>query len=110
MDAYNYTVARYPDQSYCRLPDDGGLDDWNQNCYPTPGLQNSLNGDPSSPPKGVDLELLCPIADTLPSDFVLAECEPYGNNIWNRSFWDAGGWFGEKILPGIKSRWDVYVD
>jgi hypothetical protein len=27
-DAYNYFVVRFPDQSYCRLPDNGGLDDW----------------------------------------------------------------------------------
>ena len=37
VDAFNYTVVNYPDQSYCRLPDNGGLDDWNRNCFPTPG-------------------------------------------------------------------------
>lgn len=41
-DAYNYTVVRYPDQAYCRLPDDGGLDPWSEKCFPTPGLKNSL--------------------------------------------------------------------
>ncbi|MCI0552200.1 MAG: lamin tail domain-containing protein, partial [Anaerolineae bacterium] len=44
MDAYNYFVVRFPDQSYCRLPDNGGADDWNTNCFPTPGLQNALSG------------------------------------------------------------------
>jgi hypothetical protein len=36
-DAYNYTVVKYPDQAYCRMPDNGGLDDWNTNCFATPG-------------------------------------------------------------------------
>jgi Lamin Tail Domain/Bacterial Ig-like domain (group 3) len=110
MDAYNYTGARYPDQGYCRLPDNGGLDDWNQNCYPTPGLQNSLSGEFVSPTRGGSETLLCPIADTLPDDFVFAECSPYGSNIWRRAFWDSTGWYGEKLLPGIKSRWDVFAD
>jgi hypothetical protein len=110
MDAYNYTVARYSDQSYCRLPDDGGLDDWNQNCYPTPGLQNSLSGSFLSPVNGVRDVPYCPIADTLPDDFVLAECAPFGNNIWRRAFWDATGWYGERIIPGMERRWDVFVD
>ena len=43
-DAYNYRVVRYPDHTYCRYPDNGGADDWNTNCFPTPGLQNSLSG------------------------------------------------------------------
>jgi hypothetical protein len=110
MDAYNYTIARYSDQSYCRLPDNGGLDDWNQNCYPTPGLQNSLSSEFVSPANGLNETLRCPIADTLPEDFVIAECSPYGNNIWRRAFWDATGWYGETIIPDIESRWDVFAD
>jgi hypothetical protein len=39
---------------------------------------------------------LCPIADTLPEEFFLAECTPFGNNIWNRYYWDRFGWFGGK--------------
>ena len=49
-DAYNYSVVRFPDQSYCRLPDNGGLDDWNEHCFPTPGLQNSLSERRVNPP------------------------------------------------------------
>jgi hypothetical protein len=109
MDAYNYSVVRYPDQSYCRLPDNGGLDDWNQNCYPTPGLPNSQSGSFVQSP-GVENVPSCPISDTLPDDFVFAECDPFGNNIWRRAFWDATGWFDEKILPGIENRWDVFAD
>jgi len=110
-DAYNYTVVKYPDQAYCRMPDNGGdLDDFIQNCFPTPGLKNSLSGSFVRPPtqKGDDPPE-CPIADTLPFDFVWAECPSFGN-IWSRFYWDAKGWFGEKSIPDLNSKWDVYVD
>lgn len=110
MDAYNYFVVRFPDQSYCRLPDNGGADDWNQNCFPTPGLQNSLSGNIVNPPTIGQPENLCPIADTLPADFVLAECLPFGNNIWNPAYWDRFGWYGEKHLPVSPGKWPVFVD
>ncbi len=76
VDAYNYFVVDRPDQSYCRLPDNGGLDDWNQNCFPTPGLPNALSGNFIDSPVENDNEPVCPIADTLPQDFALAECRP----------------------------------
>jgi len=108
-DAYNYTVVKYPDQSYCRLPDNGGLDDWNQNCFPTPGLQNALSGAFARPPtEKSDEEPLCPIADNIPLDFAWAECPLFGN-IWSRFYWDKNGWFGEKNIPA-NGKWDVYVD
>jgi hypothetical protein len=108
-DAFNYRVVRFPDQSYCRLPDNGGLDDWTQNCFPTPGLQNSL-GSAVNPPTSGDVNELCPIADTLPLDFVLAECPPFGNNIWNPEYWDQSGWFDERFLPESPGKWNVFVD
>jgi hypothetical protein len=109
-DAYNYRVVRFPDQSFCRLPDNGGLDDWNTNCFPTPGLQNALSGSFVSPPNVVDADLLCPIADTLPLDFILAECPPFGNNIWSAAYWDDEGWYGEKYLPRSPGKWPVFAD
>jgi Lamin Tail Domain len=109
-DAYNYFVVRFPDQSYCRLPDNGGLDDWNQNCFPTPGLQNSLSGSSVNPPTENGAENLCPISDTLPDDFVLAECPPFGNNIWNPDYWDKFGWFDEKNLPESPGKWPVFAE
>jgi hypothetical protein len=109
-DAYNYFVVRFPDQSYCRLPDNGGLDDWNQNCFPTPGLQNSLSGSSVNPPTENAAENLCPISDTLPEEFVLAECPPFGNNIWNPEYWDKFGWFDEKNLPKSPGKWPVFAD
>ena len=109
-DAYNYNFVRFPDQSFCRLPDNGGLDDWNTNCFPTPGLQNALSGSFVSPPNVVDADLLCPIADTLPLDFILAECPPFGNNIWRAAYWDDEGWYGEKNLPKSPGKWPVFAD
>jgi hypothetical protein len=111
MDAYNYFVVQFPDQSFCRLPDDGGADTWNENCYPTPGLKNSLSGSILRPPTQEDEDQpLCPIADTLPEAFVIAECSPFGNNIWNRSYWDKFGWYGEMSLPNAIGKWEVFAD
>jgi hypothetical protein len=110
MDAYNYFVVRSPDQSYCRLPDNGGADDWNENCFPTPGLQNSLNSNTVNPPIAGGVDRLCPIADTLPEDFVYAECLPFGNNIWNPAYWNRFGWYNETYLPESSGKWPVFVD
>ena len=109
VDAFNYTVVNYPDQSYCRLPDNGGLDDWNRNCFPTPGLRNTLSGNFVSP-LGRGEELLCPIADTLPFGFFLAECDPFGHNIWRPAYWDDTGWYGEQDLPEQPGKWNIFVD
>jgi hypothetical protein len=109
-DAYNYSVVERPDQSFCRLPDNGGADDWNQNCYPTPGLQNSLNEGETTTANNPSKELYCPIADTLPDDFALAECEPFGNEIWRPEFWDRTGWYGDQYLPGINMKWPVFAN
>src|SRR5258706_6390950 len=108
-DAYNYSVVKYPDQSYCRLPDNGGLDDWNTNCFPTPGLKNALSGNFAKPPTETsDDQPLCPISDVLPLDFAWAECPSFGN-IWSLFYWDAKGWSGVKSIPD-NSKWNVYVD
>ena len=110
-DAYNYFTVNFPDQAFCRLPDNGGLDDWNTNCYPTPGLRNSLSGSILRPPtQGNEDSPLCPIADTLPQEFVIAECAAFGHNIWNRYYWDRTGWYGEMSLPNVDGRWDVFAD
>jgi hypothetical protein len=111
MDAYNYTIVGFPDQSFCRLPDNGGADDWNENCFPTPGLKNSLSGSIVNPPtQGEGGQPLCPIADTLPQDFVIAECIPFGHDIWSRYHWDEFGWYGGMDLPNIYNLWDIYAD
>jgi len=110
MDAYNYSIVNYPDQSFCRLPDDGGADDWSIHCYPTPGLKNTPSGSILRPPTQLNEdEALCPISDNGPEAFAIAECEPFGNKIWNRFYWDRFGWFDEMILPHIDSKWEVFA-
>ena len=108
MDAYNYSLASYPDQSFCRLPDNGGLDDWNRTCFPSPGLRNSAGGAPGVGSGGETS--FCPVADTLPLDFYLAECTPFGNNIWSRPYWDDTGWFDEQPLKNYPGKWEIFLD
>ncbi|HJR79181.1 MAG TPA: lamin tail domain-containing protein [Anaerolineales bacterium] len=110
FDAYNYTVVRFPDHAYCRYPDNGGADDWNTNCFPTPGRQNSLSGVFVPTPDGGVVEVACPLSDTQPSDFIWAECQPFGQNIFRPAFWDRTGWFGEKYLPESPGKWPVFAD
>jgi len=109
-DAYNYRVVNYPDQAYCRYPDNGGADDWNRNCFPTPERQNALSGDFASPPEGAPVESACPLSDTQPDDFIWAECQPFGQHIFRPAFWDRTGWFGERYLPESPGKWPVFVD
>jgi hypothetical protein len=109
-DAYNYTVVRHPDHSYCRYPDNGGADDWNTNCFPTPWLQNSLSGVVVPTPEGGVVESACPLSDTQPADFIWAECQPFGQNIFRPAFWDRTGWFGERYLPDSLGKWPVFAD
>jgi hypothetical protein len=111
-DAYNYRVVHHPDQAYCRYPDNGGADDWNTNCFPTPGLQNSLSGSfvPPQDENEVAAESLCPLSDTQPDDFIWAECQPFGQNIFRPAYWDRTGWFGERYLPESPGKWPVFVD
>jgi uncharacterized repeat protein (TIGR01451 family) len=109
MDAFNYTIVGYPDQAYCRLPDDGGADDWNDSCYPTPGLRNAHGsfGTVNSTPVP---ESLCPFSDLAPADFVIAECDPFGNNIWRPAYWDDPGWLNGQDLPKTNSKWEIFAD
>jgi hypothetical protein len=109
MDAFNYTIVGYPDQAYCRLPDDGGADDWSDSCYPTPGLRNSRGnfGTVNSTPMPASL---CPFSDLAPKDFIFAECDPFGNNIWRPAYWDDPGWLNGQSLPRTNSKWDIFAD
>ncbi|MGD8405866.1 MAG: Ig-like domain repeat protein [Anaerolineales bacterium] len=88
VDAYTYGVVRYPDQSWCRIPDRLGY--WNDPCFPTPGNPNALTGNFPLPPEGPTgyLPSVCLLPDTTPKVFVYAECEVGGDKIWNRRYWD----------------------
>lgn len=93
VDARTYGVARFPDQSICRIPDRMGY--WNKPCFPTPGNPNALTGDfPPLPSTGANSPFpVCLLPDTTPPEFVAAECEASGGGIWNRQFWDGYGLF-----------------
>jgi hypothetical protein len=63
---------------------------WNYPCFPTPGNPNALTGTyplPSNPEAGY-LSPACLLPDTIPDEFVYAECESGGDGIWNRQYWD----------------------
>lgn len=98
IDARTYSVVRYPDQSTCRLPDRMGY--WNFPCFPTPGNPNALTGTFPSLPQTRDGSALpvCLLADTIPQEFVQAECFANGGDIWNRQFWDGYGVFEFPLL------------
>jgi hypothetical protein len=96
-DRYTYPVVTIEDRSVCRMPDGNG--GWYRDCVPTPGLTNSRSG--IVPVMGdVNYQSpVCDLPDTLPADFLFAECRGYGANIW-RMFWD----FDSLFLPDKHSK------
>jgi len=112
MDSYTYTIVKVEDQSTCRLPDEGGFvfGEWLTDCIPTPNLANTREGDVPSMPGGEALgPATCDLPDTLPIDFLFAECRGYGVNIWSAFYWDHLGWLGEMLIPKNASKWDTFV-
>jgi len=113
-DSYTYPVAKTEDQSICRLPDgdnnDFGFGEWFTDCIPTPNLANTREGTVPSAPGGETFEpAVCPLPDTLPADFLFAECRGYGSNIWNTFYWDQPGWQGDQFVPENMSKWETFV-
>ncbi|MBI5353229.1 MAG: DUF11 domain-containing protein [Chloroflexi bacterium] len=112
MDSYTYTIVKVEDQSTCRLPDEGGFvfGEWLTDCVPTPNLPNTREGTaPSMPGGGALGPATCDLPDTLPIDFLFAECRGYGVNIWSAFYWDHLGWLGEMLIPQNVSKWDTFV-
>jgi uncharacterized repeat protein (TIGR01451 family) len=108
-DAYTYAIAKVEDQSVCRLSDGHGL--WYEDCVPTPNRINSQEGDVPSMPGGEEFESpVCDLPDTLPSDFLFAECRGYGADIWRSFFWDQFGWQGEQSVPENLSKRESFVE
>ncbi len=109
VDSRTYGVVRYPDQSTCRIPDRMGY--WNKPCFPTPGNPNALTGDfPPLPSTGTGSPLpVCLLPDTIPQEFVYAECVASGGGIWNRQFWDGYGPF-ELLLLNDSSKWGTIFE
>lgn len=108
VDAYTYNVVRYPDQSWCRIPDRLGY--WNYPCFPTPGNPNALTGTfpPPPGPSGGYQAPLCLLPDTTPEEFVYAECEAGGDGIWNRKYWDGTGFFEMLLVDEMRKEGTVY--
>ncbi len=108
MDAYTYGIAKVVDQSWCRLPEGR---DWYKDCVPTPALPNTRQGQvPSMPPTGGLQEPICRFADTLPRDVLFAECNSYGANMWNSTYWDKDAGQGDRLVPDDQSKWVSFVE
>ncbi len=102
-DIKDYPVVTASDRSWCRLPDGSGA--WAFICRPTPGRLNLRAAD-SSPGSGEvqpEVQSECPLPDTIPQAFWMAECSSPGAQIWRRSltreFWLERRW-----------KWDVFVE
>jgi hypothetical protein len=108
-DAYTYDIAKVEDQSVCRLPD--GKGSWYEDCVPTPGLTNSREGKVPSMPEGEASESpVCNLPDTLPADFLFAECRGYGADIWRSFYWDQFGWQGDQSVYQNMSKWESFIE
>ncbi len=114
LDSYTYNIAKVEDRSTCRLPDDNtnefGFGLWYEDCVPTPNLTNTREGTVPSMPDGETSEpFICSLPDTLPADFLFAECRGYGSDIWNTYYWDLPGWQGERYIPENLNKWESFV-
>jgi hypothetical protein len=86
FDARGYGPVEKPDVSHCRIPD-GYY--WKDDCFPTPGLENSQTGTlPQAPPKEAAGPPPCLLADSVPAPFRQAECGGYGADAYDQNYWD----------------------
>ncbi|MGE5249281.1 MAG: lamin tail domain-containing protein, partial [Bacteroidota bacterium] len=109
FDAQTYGVVTVADQSWCRLPDLRGS--WFSDCFPTPNQPNQRKGQVPSLPPGTGLEEpLCLLADTLPSDFLLAECHGFGEDMFSSLYWDRNGWWFDFPVRQNGSKWQTFVE
>jgi hypothetical protein len=109
-DAYTYTIARAEDKSFCRLPDGNVYNGWFEDCTPTPNLSNTREGAaPTMPGEGFESPV-CQLPDTLPADFLFAECRGYGANIWNADYWDQPNSIQTRTIPQNTSKWETSIE
>jgi hypothetical protein len=105
-DAFTYTVVKKPDQSWCRLPDSGNQ--WQDTCFPTPFSENATYGVfPPDPGLVGETASTCLLPDTAPQEFLQAECDAPGRDIWRRGFWNSLPW----TLPWLEAmfKWPPVV-
>ena len=110
MDVIDFTIAKVEDESVCRLPDGNGFGSWFNDCTPTPNLTNSHDGQVPTLPEDNSATPFCALPDTLPEDFLFAECRGYGANIWDNFYWDEFGWMGDQIVPENKNKWKSFIE
>jgi len=109
-DAYTYSIAKVEDQSICRLPDGNAYNGWFEDCIPTPNLTNTREGAAPTTPD-VDYESpVCKLPDTLPADFLFAECHGYGADIWDADFWDQPEISAAHYFPQNTSKWEAIIE
>lgn len=109
FDAYTYALAGIEDKSICRLPDADVFGSWEEDCTPTPNLINTRYGNVPVVRGGKDSPI-CDLPDTIPADFLFAECRGYGANVWNPFFWDQQGWQGRLYIQENLSKWKTFVE
>lgn len=88
VDARSYGVVERADVSVCRIPD-GYY--WQQACFPTPGNGNAITGAAPAPapgPVALSPPPPCLLADTVPEAFALAECNGFGGDVYDSTYWD----------------------
>ena len=109
IDAYTYDVVRYPDESWCRMPDGSNyVQSWSHPCFPTPNNPNALTGRFPEPPEYSLRPVACFLPDGAPQEFVQAECTfTNGRGVFNRLFWD-GIWAPEIHLPSLFTKWSTF--
>ncbi|HQX02180.1 MAG TPA: lamin tail domain-containing protein, partial [Anaerolineales bacterium] len=110
MDVIDFTIAKVEDESVCRLPDGNGFGSWFNDCTPTPNLTNTRDGQVPTLPEDNSATPFCALPDTLPADFLFAECRGYGANIWDNFYWDEFGWMGDQIVPENKNKWKSFIE
>lgn len=103
FDTYTYVVAKAEGPAFCRLPDGNGS--WYEDCVPTPGLANAREG--VLPVMGdVNYQSpVCSLPDTLPEDFLYAECRGYGAHVW-RAYWD----FDWLPISNPANKWQSFIE
>ncbi len=111
-DQQPYVFARYPDVSECQYPEGPGyFGIWRKECFPTPGTANQLTGDLPPAPEQANLNApVCLLPDTLLEDFLLAECNGFGADMWNAWYWDKDGWGQGRNVLLKSSPWGAWVE
>ncbi|MFH1185419.1 MAG: lamin tail domain-containing protein [Chloroflexota bacterium] len=108
IDARGYGVIERLDESHCRIPD-GYY--WRLACFATPGNENALTGvAPAPAPIVLGAPPPCLLADTVPEPFRQAECEGFGEDMWDRTYWDDEAGFDVFPAGSPRTKWKTSVE